>query len=122
MKTSNVITENLRVAETSLQWEEKLTNALGSINVKPIHTFRVRATGATTVSIDGTLAATMSAGEIMIFNTGYGNIINTGLTYVVVTIAGAAAFVQVGKEIKQARLVVNPYNDLNEPFPDSSNS
>jgi hypothetical protein len=117
MKTSNVISENLRTVETGLQWEEKITNAQGSINVKPIHTFRVRATGATTVTIDGVLAATMSAGEIMIFNTGYGNIINTGLTYVVVTIGGAAAFVQVGKEIKPARTVVNPYNDLNQPEP-----
>lgn len=122
MKTSNVISENLRTVETGLQWEEKLTNAQGTLNIKPVHTFRVRATGATTVTIDGTLAATMSAGEIMIFNTGQGNIINTGLTYVIVVIGGANAFVQVGKENKQQRLVANPYNDLNEPFPDGSKS
>jgi hypothetical protein len=122
MKTSNVISENMRTAETGLQWEEKLSGALGTLQIKPVHTFRVRATGATTVTIDGTLAATMSAGEIMIFNTGQGNIINTGLTYVTVVIAGAAAFVQVGKENKQVRLVPNPYNDLNEPFPDGSKS
>lgn len=122
MKTSNVISENLRTVETGLQWEEKITNAQGSINVKLIHTFRVRATGATTVTIDGVLAATMSTGEIMIFNTGYGNTVNTGLTYVVVTIAGANAFVQVGRENKVARTVLNPYNDLNEPFPSGNNS
>lgn len=122
MKTSNVISENLRTVETGLQWEEKLTNAQGSLNIKPVHTFRVRATGATTVTIDGVLAATMVSGEIMIFNTGQGNIINTGLTYVIVTIAGANAFVQVGRENKVARTVLNPYNDLNEPFPDGSKS
>ena len=122
MKTSNVVSDNLRTVETALQWEEQLTNTQGTLQLMPLQTFRVRATGATTVTIDGTLAATMSSGEIMLFNTGQGNIINTGLTYVAVVIAGANAFVQVGREIKRDRLVVNTYNDLNEPFPDGSKS
>ena len=65
---------------------------------------------------------TMSTGEIAIFNTGQGNLINTGLSYITVIVGGANAFVQVAREIKRPRLVVNPYNDLNEPFPDGSNS
>jgi hypothetical protein len=122
MKTSNVVSENLRQAETGLQWEEQLSGAQGTLKLMPLQTFRVRATGATTVTIDGTLAMTMSSGEIALFNTGQGNIINTGLNYITVVIGGANAFVQVAREIKRPRLVANPYNDLNEPFPDGSNS
>ena len=122
MKTSNVVTENVRQAETGLQWEEQLSGAQGTLKLMPLQTFRVRSTGAVTVTIDGTLAMTMSSGEIAIFSTGQGNIINTGLNYVTVIIGGASAFVQVAREIKRPRLVINPYNDLNEPFPDGSNS
>jgi hypothetical protein len=122
MKTSNQLSENLRIVETALQWEEQLTNAQGTLILSFAQTFRVRATGATTVTMDGILAATMSSGEIMLFNTGQGNTPNTGVRYVTVVIGGANAFVQVGKEVKSARTVVNPYNELSEPFPDGSNA
>lgn len=122
MKTTNFMAENLRQAETGLQWEEQLTNAQGTLKLLELQTFRVRATGATTVTIDGTLAMTMSTGEIAIFNTGQGNTFNTGLNYVAVVIGGANAFVQAAREVQKPRLVTNPYNDLNEPFPDGSNS
>jgi hypothetical protein len=121
MKTSNVVTENLRQAETGLQWEEQITGGTGTLLLMPLQTFRVRATGATTVTIDGTLAMTMSTGEIAIFNTGQGNIINTNDNYVTVVIGGANAFVQVAREVKRPRLVVNPYNELNQPQPGGNN-
>ena len=115
MKTSNLVSENLREAETGLQWEEQLSNAQGTINLNKSQTFRVRATGATTVTIDGVLAMTMSSGEIAIFNVGTGNLLNTGLTTIAVVIAGANAFVQVAREVNRARTVVNPYNQQNLP-------
>ncbi len=96
MQAANNASRTLRHSESGLVWEEKLTNAMGSLEVEPCSTFRVRATGATTVTIDGILAATMSTGEIMIFCAGEGNPVDTKAT-VTVAIAGAAAFVQVAR-------------------------
>lgn len=114
MKTANIVSENLRMAETGLCWVEKLTGAMGTLQLAEVQTFRVRATGATTVTIDGLLAMTMSAGEIALFNTGHGNPDDLS-PYVAVVIAGAAAFVQVAQEVDRQRLQVNPYNLLNVP-------
>lgn len=114
MKTSNIVSENLRVAETGLCWVEKLTNAQGTLQLAEAQSFRVRATGATTVTIDGILAMTMVSGEIAIFNTGHGNPDDSS-SYISVVIAGANAFVQVGQELNRQRLQVNPYNRLNQP-------
>jgi hypothetical protein len=114
VKTANIVSENLRVAETALTWVEVLTGATGTIQLADVQTFRVRATGATTVTIDSILAMTMSAGEIALFNTGHGNPDDPS-PYISVVIAGAAAFVQVGQELNRQRLQVNPYNLLNEP-------
>ena len=114
MKTANIVSENLRQAETGLAWVEMLTNATGTLKLTDAITFSVRATCATTVTIDGLLAMTMSAGEIAIFNTGHGSPDDTN-AYISVVIAGAAAFVQVGAEVNRQRLTVNPYNQLNEP-------
>jgi hypothetical protein len=122
MKTSNIASENLRQAETGLQWEEQLSDAEGTLVLLPAQTFRVRATGATTVTIDDILAMTMSSGEIAIFNTGLGNQLNTGSRYITVVIGGAAAYVQVARDSQQARTVVNPYNQLGQPFPSGDNS
>jgi len=113
MKTSNVVSENLREAETGLMWEEKLSGAEGTLNLPKQTTFRVRATGATTVTIDGILAMTMNAGEIVIFNTGTGSMLDTGLNYIVVVIGGAAAYVQVARETNRPRLLPNSFNQLN---------
>jgi hypothetical protein len=114
VKTSNTVSENLRQAETGLAWVELLTNAQGTLNLKQSQTFRVRATGATTVTIDGLLAMTMSAGEIVIFNTGQGSPDDTS-PYIAVIIGGANAFVQLGADELRQRLTVNPYNHLNQP-------
>lgn len=96
MQASNLASRTLRHSESGLVWEEKITNAMGTIEVEPCSTFRVRATGATTVTIDGILAATMSSAEIMIFNAGEGDPTDIKPS-VTITIAGAAAFVQVAR-------------------------
>lgn len=111
MKTANIASESLRVSESGLVWEEKITNATGSIEVLPMATFRVRATGATTVTIDGVLAMTMTSGEIAIFCAGNGNPDDSKPT-VTVTVAAAAAYVQVARDKDRERLQVNPYNNL----------
>lgn len=103
MKTSNLVSQTVRQSESGLTWEEKLTNNTGTLELPKASTFRVRATGATTVTIDGVLAATMSSGEIIIFNTGDGNPDDTKPT-VTVIIGAVAAFVQVAREVKRPTL------------------
>ena len=103
MKTSNLASANLNTAESGLVWEEKLTGAQGTIEVVEYTTFRVRATGATTVTIDGVLAMTMVSGEIAIFNSGRGDPDDTKPTISIV-IAGANAFVQVARNTDRKKL------------------
>jgi len=110
MKTSFIQSENLRYAESGVPWVEMITNAQGTLHLPEVTTFRVRATGATTVTIDGLLAMTMSAGEIVIFNVGHGSPDDT-TPYVAVIIGGANAFVQVAADANRQRLQVNPYNN-----------
>lgn len=98
MKTANNVSASLRHSESGLCWEEKITNNTGSLEVLKTGTIRVRATGATTVTIDGVLAATMSAGEILLFNVGDGNPDDNKVT-VTVVIGVAAAYVQVAREV-----------------------
>lgn len=109
MKTSNQVNEALRQAEVGKVWVEVLTNAQGSFQLTDAQTFRVRATGATTVTIDGLLAMTMSAGEIELFNSGHGDPDNYS-PYITIAIAGANAFVQVAQEVNRQKLQPNPYN------------
>ena len=94
----NVPARAQRNTDIGLVWEEKLTNAQGTIEVKKYSAIRVRAAGATTVTIGGTLAATMSNGEILVFNAGAG-VQNDDKRTVTVEIAGASAFVQVAQEV-----------------------
>ena len=107
MRTSNLANEALRHAETGQVWEEVITNGTGTLTLKPFQTFRVRAAGATTVTIDGRLAATMSTGEIIIFNAGSGmpadidpssGVVVKQAPAVTVVIAAASAFVQVARD------------------------
>lgn len=91
MRTNNLANGAARHFEVGGVYVEVLTNAIGTFELVPFQTFRVRATGATTVTIEGTLAATMTSGEIMVFNAGDNQ---TGTSVVTVTIAGANAFVQ----------------------------
>jgi hypothetical protein len=103
MKTSDVASANLNTAESGKVWEEKLTGAQGSIEVVQYTTFRVRATGATTVTIDGILAMTMASGEIAIFSAGRGDQDDAKPT-ITITIAGANAFVQVARNVDRPKL------------------
>lgn len=82
-------------AESGLVWTERLSGAQGSFEAPKYASIRVRAAGATTVTIGGVLAATMSTGEIMLFNTGKGDVADDKKS-VTVTIAVANAFVQTG--------------------------
>jgi hypothetical protein len=103
MRAGNLVTEAERSSDSGQCWEEKLTNATGSIEL-PRHTpFRVRATGATTVTIDGILAMTMSTGEIAVFNTGDGNPDATKST-VTVAVGAVAGFLQVARETQRPKL------------------
>ena len=111
MRTANIVSESIRQSESGLTWEEKITNATGSIEVSRHETVRVRATGATTVTIDGILAMTMSSGEIEKFNVGDGNP-DSGKATVTVTIATAAAYVQVGRDVYRQSNIKNPLNQL----------
>lgn len=104
MKTSNNASATLSSAESGLVWEEQLSGAQGTVKVVEYTTFRVRATGATTVTIDGVLAATMSANEIMIFNAGRGNPDDTD-PMISIVIAGANAFVQVARNKDREKLL-----------------
>lgn len=97
MKTTNIPSGAMRVAEVGLQWEEVLSGTTGTLFLNHQSTFRVRATGATTVTIDGVLAMTMSTGEIAYFNTGYGKA-EDGQSMIKVDIGVAGAFVQVASE------------------------
>ncbi len=100
MQLYNIPSRTERNAEFGHCWEEKLSGAQGSIEVQKYSAVRVRATGATTVTIDGVLAATMSTGEILIFNAGIGNPADIKKT-VTIAIAVANAFVQVAREVER---------------------
>lgn len=97
MRTSNLANRSVRQSESGHVWEEQLTNAQGTIKVAKFATFRVRATGATTVTIDGVLAMTMVSGEIALFNAGSGTP-NDAKETVDIVIGAANAFVQVARD------------------------
>jgi len=99
MQSANNADRALRVGEVGHQWEEKLSGATGTVLVQELSTVRVRATGATTVTIDGVLAMTMSAGEIALFCVGKGDPANPPGMMVSVVIAAASAFVQVARNV-----------------------
>lgn len=102
MKTSNLANESLRTSETGMVWEEQLTGAAGTLQLMPFQTFRVRAAAAGTVTVDGTLAATMVTGEILIFNAGGGQPTSVNQTTVqankVTVVITGAQFVQVARD------------------------
>jgi hypothetical protein len=103
MKTANIASATLRHSESGLLWEEKLTNSTGTLELTQYATFRVRAAGATTVTIDGVLAMTMMANEIAVFCVGRGSQDDTKTT-VTVIIGGANAYVQVARDKDREKL------------------
>ena len=104
MRTANLANEAIRQAEVGHVWEEKLSGAMGTLELAPMASFRVRGAAGTTVTIDGVLAMTMAAGEIAILCAGNGNPDDTKPT-VTVVIAGAAAFVQVARDIDRKKIL-----------------
>lgn len=100
MKTTNMPSGAQRNTDVGLVWKEVLSGAAGTIQVPMQGSIRVRAVGATTVTIGGVLAATMIAGEIIIFNAGTGPA--DGKSTVAVIITGAP-FVQVAEEVEAGR-------------------
>lgn len=96
MQTANLAARTIRQSESGLVWTEVLSGTTGTILLQQYQTFRVRATGATTVTIEGTLAATLSAGEIMIFNAG-NSVTDPKTVSVVIGVAGA--FVQTARAV-----------------------
>lgn len=102
MRTSNLANRAIRHSESGHVWEEQLTNGMGTIRVEKYTTIRVRATGATTVTVDGVLAMTMSTGEIELINAGAGTP-GDAKDFVDVVIAGANAFVQVARNIDRTQ-------------------
>ena len=98
MQSANNASRNLRVAETGMQWEEQLTNAQGTLIVPEMSSIRVRATGATTVTIDSVLAMTMTSTEIAIICVGKGSAGKVPGMGVTVVIGGANAYVQLARQ------------------------
>ncbi len=95
----NIPARAQRNSETGLVWEEKLSGATGTVEVAKYSSIRVRAAGATVVTIGGVKAATMMTDEIMVFNAGIGNSTDTKKT-VSVVISVAGAYVQVGRMVE----------------------
>jgi hypothetical protein len=113
MQTSNNADRALRTGETGHQWEEELSGAGGTLQLHQMQTFRVRATGATTVTIDGNLAATMISGEIMVFCVGKGSNQNNegaaglgGQNFQIPVVITGAPFVQVARDMDYPRPIV----------------
>jgi hypothetical protein len=97
MRTSNIANQALRHAEVGHCWEEKLSGTTGSIEVEKYATIRVRGGAGTTVTVDGILAATLAANEILILNAGNGDPTDLLKETVTIAIGAAAAFVQVAR-------------------------
>lgn len=79
-------------------WMEVISGAAvpsPGIEVARFTAVRVRATAAVTVRFDGVLAATMTAGEILIFNSGRGNVLPPASKKTVTLITTGTAFIQV---------------------------
>lgn len=102
MRSTDLPSGGIRQVNAGHVWEEALTGATGTLELLPQQTFRVRAGAGTTVTIAGVLAMTMSDGEIEYFNAGTGAK-GDGKTRVTVDIGGAAAFVQVARQLERGR-------------------
>lgn len=102
MRAANLANEAVRQADVAHVWEEVLTNGAGTFTLNTVQTFRVRAAAAVTVTIDGTLAATMINGEILLFNSGTGvptsvNQTTKQASQCVIVVTGTA-FMQVARD------------------------
>jgi hypothetical protein len=107
MITTNIPTGAQRIEQVGLCWEEVLTNAAGTLEVREYSTFRVRAgSGPVTVTVNGRLAMTLAANEVERFNTGDRNP-TSGKPTVTVVISGNA-YVQIARNTEYRRQQPNP--------------
>jgi len=100
MKTTNIPAGSQRMSQVGLVWQEVITGGTGTFKVKFQQSFRVSATAAATVTIDGELAMTMQSGEVEIFCAGTGSADDRSTVEVVIT---GGANVQVAKDIETGR-------------------
>jgi len=101
MRTANLPNGAIRTSDVGFIWEEKLTNASGSIEVPQYATFRVKAAAAGTVTVDGILAMTMATNEIVVFNAGDG--VPTANKATVTVTFSAAVYCQVARSVERPR-------------------
>ena len=100
----NIYNEPARVernAEFGHVWVEVATGTPITMEVPKYSAVRVRAAAAVTVSMDGVLSATMASGEILIFNSGRGDVGTNGTdTKATVTLAVTGnAYVQIARNL-----------------------
>ena len=125
MQTYNDPARVLRETDFGHVWMEVLQNAATTgIEVSRYTAVRVRAVAACVVSFDGVTAASLAAGEILIFNSGRG-LVGPGqpsATKKTVTLAvTAAAYVQVAAmtelEIENQVTTASPFGATNDKTP-----
>jgi hypothetical protein len=93
----NLPTGASRVTDVGLVWREISTGSAGTWEVPKFCAVRVRATATTSITIDSVLSATMTSGEILIFNSGRGT--NLDFKDTVTLASSGTAYVQVGIEV-----------------------
>jgi hypothetical protein len=101
MRNNNLPTGGTRTSEVGLVYVEVLSGAAGTIEVLKYSAIRIRAAAAGTVTIDGVLACSLAADEIIILNVGRGNNIDTKDTVTVVF--SGSVYAQVGQEVERTR-------------------
>lgn len=92
---NNLANNAQRQCETGPVYTEVLSNSAGTIEVKKYHTVRIRAVAGGTITLDGVLACTLKADEIILMNVGGGT---PGGKETVTVVASAAVYLQVGSE------------------------
>ena len=80
----NIPTSGSRVNEIGLVWREILTSGALTAEILPQTTLRIKCIATGTISLDGDLACTLDANEIIYLNTGRGNLNDSKNTVTVV--------------------------------------
>jgi hypothetical protein len=101
MRNNNLPSGGVRTSEVGLVYVEVLSGTTGTIEVPKYSAVRIRASAAGTVTIDGVLACTLAADEIIILNVGRGSNIDSKDT--VTVIFSGAVYAQVGQEVERTR-------------------
>ena len=97
---NNLANQASRMTEVGPVMYEIKSNTSGSVEVDKYHAIRIRAVAGTTVTVDGVLACTMIANEIIVMNVGGGTPGDNKET-VTVTFSGAV-YAQVCQESERS--------------------